>query len=199
MFTASAVVRSSFALLVTLASTGALTGCGGSSTSGTGGSGDDATSTDDSTATGGSISTNLCTIACDRSKTCGQSIDESTCVLDCENNESDLVSRMRSDLGAPLDTCLKSATCADVLGGTFVSECLATALASVGPTAAGKAFCAAYGSAESTCGTTIDQASCLSFALPYSDSYLQQATACASKSCTQVDSCVNAVLDLPSN
>ncbi len=197
MVSPRSLVTSSFALLVTFASTSALTGCGSSSTSGTGGNDD--TSADDSTATGGSLDTSMCSIACERSKACGQSIDESTCVLDCQNNESSTVSRMRLDLGAPLDSCLKAATCADVLDGKFVGDCLATALASVGPTAAGKAFCTTYGSALDSCGTTVDQASCLSFALPYSDSYLQQATACASKSCTEIDSCVDAVLALSSN
>jgi hypothetical protein len=205
MISPRAFVTSSFALLVTFASTAAITGCGSSSTNGTSGGGNDDTSADDSTAngangaTGGSLATSVCTISCDRTKTCGQSIDESTCVLECENGESSAVSRMRSDLQAPLDSCLQAASCADVLEGKFVSDCLATALASVGPTAAGKAFCTAYGSAQDSCGESIDQASCLSFAKPYGDSYLQQATACASKSCTEIDDCVNAVLDLSSN
>jgi hypothetical protein len=175
----------------------ALVACGSAST--TSSAGNDDTSIDDGTsATSGA--SRFCSTACERSKSCGDTgLDVSTCTLDCENNEASSFSRMRTDISGTVESCLEAASCEDVLSGTFFGDCVSDGLAEVAPTAAARSFCKAYEAAEESCGSSVDEASCLGFALPYADSFLEQASSCAAKSCSAIDPCVDAVLDLSSD
>ena len=68
------------------------------------------------------------------------------------------------------------------------------AAAGVSPSAKATAFCTALDTAETTCGVTLDKATCLGEAKIYGDDTLTSATACTTKTCTLIYSCASATL-----
>ena len=144
----------------------------------------------------GSSLTDFCNSICGRQHTCDTTSELQTCTSNCQNENAAMFPTLRGDIVTSIEACLPDEDCATVLKGNALTECVSEAVASVAPTADGTAFCDDWGSAVTSCGQTLDKATCLSLAKEYNDTTLQTAQSCTTKSCSSMSSCIDAVLNL---
>jgi hypothetical protein len=149
-----------------------------------------------SAGSGTSISS-YCFAVCGKSTDCDSSVDIGTCANKCENDNAAAGPKLRGDYLSRLESCVKGKDCATVLARTAQSTCADEVVASLSPSSVGTAFCDAYASAATKCGGNLDKATCLDAAKSYNDAALNEAKACTSRACSDIDSCVQAALGLP--
>jgi hypothetical protein len=135
---------------------------------------------------------NLCASLCGRVHACDQTQDEETCVNECQDKTSTVVSKLRSDVVTAVDGCVQQEDCATVLSSSFFQTCAGQAIASIAPSSKATKFCSDWASAATTCGESLDQATCLQNVKPYSDDTVGLAEACVSKACPDQTACVAA-------
>jgi hypothetical protein len=138
----------------------------------------------------------LCTSFCQRVSTCDTTRDDQTCVASCTNANAAVFPKLRTDLVDAAAACVAQDDCATITRDGALASCLVEAAAGVGPSAKATAFCTALDTAETTCGVTLDKATCLGEAKIYGDDTLTSAAACTTKTCSLIYSCASATLTL---
>jgi len=146
---------------------------------------------------GGSKS--YCDTACAKITQCDGSEDLQTCSASCNNDFAVLAPKLRAEYVSKLSSCFSGKDCATVLNGDAATACFDEAAASLAPTQTGTDFCNALSGAFQKCGGSVDMAGCLGAVKQYNDPTLNAAKACFSKSCSDVESCVNAQLGIQSS
>jgi len=136
----------------------------------------------------------LCTSYCQRVSTCDTTRDDQTCVASCTNANAAVFPKLRVDLLDAAAACVAQDDCATITHDGALASCMVEAAAGVGPSAKATAFCTSLDTADTTCGVTLDKATCLGEAKIYSDDTLTNATACTAKTCTLIYSCASATL-----
>ncbi len=136
----------------------------------------------------------LCASFCQRVSTCDTTRDDQTCVASCTNANAAVFPKLRVDLIDAAAACVAQDDCATITHDGALASCMVEAAAGVGPSAKATAFCTALDTADTTCGVTLDKATCLGEAKIYSDDTLTSATACTTKTCTLIYSCASATL-----
>lgn len=139
----------------------------------------------------------FCQSVCTRVNTCDESQDVDTCTNECSSSFASLYPKLRADFVANVQTCWQRKDCKHVLGSrTVFSSCVAEAVESIAPSAAGSDLCDSIDSSEKKCDATLDRASCLSIVKRYNDTAIGSATKCVDKACTDIMPCVDSALDL---
>ncbi len=163
------------------------------STTGTGG-GSSGSSGDTTTA---ASALEFCNSVCTRVNTCDQSEDVDTCSNQCSNAFASIYPKLRGDFVANVQKCWDRKDCKHVLGSTTVfSSCVAEAVESIAPSAAGTSLCDDIDTSLKKCSSSLDRANCLSIVKRYNDTAIGSAGKCVDKGCSDVMPCVRSALDL---
>jgi len=178
-------VGSTLALASVLAC--ASSGGGGAGPGGGGGNGGD-------DGGGGASLSDFCSTYCGKLSTCDNTRDEQTCSASCDNQLAAMFPKLRSDIVSTIESCITSQDCKTSLDGGTIATCATQAEASVAPSQVATQFCDAWVSASTKCGSSIDKATCLDEAKLFNDDALNQANACTSKACADIQGCVSATL-----
>jgi hypothetical protein len=173
-------------------SAGTIGGTGGSSAGGSAGSIGGTGGAAGGPGTGTAM--DLCMLYCQRVTTCDTSRDLQTCVNSCTNANAAQFPKLRVDLVASILSCVRQKDCATITQVGALKACADQAAAGLGPSAKATAFCDSFDAAETQCGITIDKTACLVSAKIYDDGTVAEATACSTKSCALIYSCVAATL-----
>jgi hypothetical protein len=134
----------------------------------------------------------FCSGVCNRIHGCDATEDVETCVNSCTNANAVVVPKLRGDVVSAAESCVAQKDCATVLSSTFVKTCVAQAVAADAADEVAQGFCSAWATAETKCGSTLDQAGCLGDVKPYSDTTISEAQDCLGHACTDMGGCVNA-------
>lgn len=114
--------------------------------------------------------------------------DKQACKSACQNASSTVVPLVRSDYFDALLECIRTAEC------TQADACPTKARASLAASAPAQSFCTQYVSALMSCGqTSFDQPTCVDKLKTYTDDTLKRASACLTRTCTEIVSCVTDV------
>jgi hypothetical protein len=138
----------------------------------------------------------FCGSLCSHITACDTTKDAQTCTSACENDNAAGYPKRRANVVDTALTCFGAADCASVLRGTALSACVDVAAAAIAPSAAGVAFCAAWSSASTPCGRTLDQVQCLALVKQYNDESIARAQACTTKTCANILPCIEAEFNL---
>jgi hypothetical protein len=138
----------------------------------------------------------FCGSLCSHITSCDPTKDAQTCTSACQNDNAAAYPKRRASVVDTALTCFGTADCASVLRGTALSSCVDVAAAAIAPSAAGVAFCAAWSSASTTCGRTLNDTQCLALVKQYNDASIASAQACTTKTCANVLPCIEAEFNL---
>jgi hypothetical protein len=139
----------------------------------------------------------FCHAACTRVNACDSTSDVDTCAGKCSNDLASVFPKLRDDFVSNVEHCWQQKDCRNVLDSSSAfSSCVDEAEESIAPTQAGTSFCDGLDKSWKKCSLSLDRSKCLGLVKEYNDTALGAATNCLDKSCSDVDDCVSAALDL---
>ncbi len=150
---------------------------------------------DDPDATLDSSSAIWCDALCSRVRSCGYIVPG--CSSDCVRERTALAKLTRAGAEA-MAPCLERLSCGAIRGdeGRWEEEtnaCWDQAQENLAPSESVRAFCAPYAAAWFSCGYVFPLDECESIYGMWSDSVLEQLSACAAGRCSELETCAEAV------
>jgi hypothetical protein len=141
-----------------------------------------------------------CNAACERIHECDGTRDQAACVRGCEKESAPAAPKLRAGYVTALKACVVAKDCFTLLSGGAVDACAAEVNATLPQSQEAVELCDAWEVTTARCGGSVsfDKGLCLATTKQYSDSALEEATACGGAECVAVDDCIRAALGLGS-